>query len=266
MSTIGLIHYRVPGTFLDFVTYARDTGFESAEIMLPDVAGKDGDLPPSNARETRRIMDDHGVLPSALSAGNDFVQLEDAAIEKQVEHMKRVMAYAKEAGISVLRTEGGAPKEAVPQERWGEAIVRCLEKVIPVAEDAEIDLAIDNHGVVTNDGDLLLRVLRHVDHPRAGSNLDTMNFRWAGNDLDTIKRYYKELAPFVKHTHFKDGFGSRATYECKPLGEGELDLPYALECLREVGYDGAFTAEYEGKEEGTVGYARCYAWLRANVT
>jgi sugar phosphate isomerase/epimerase len=265
MSTIGLIHYRVPGAFEDFLRFARTVGFESAEIMLPDVAGPTGDAPAANARAVRAMMDDHGVVPSALSAHNDFVQLDPTAIDRQVEHMRRVMAYATEAGIRVLRTEGGAPKAEVPEARWQEAITRCLEKVLPLAADAQIDLAIDNHGVITNNGDLLLGVLRHFQHPRLGSNLDTMNFRWAGNDLDTIKRFYRELAPYVKHTHFKDGFGSRASYVCMPLGEGELDLPYAIQCLRQAGYDGAFTAEYEGKEEASVGYGRSYAWLTRHV-
>ena len=50
------------------------------------------------------------------------------------------------------------------------------------------------------------------------------------------------------------------------MGEGEIHLDHAVKCLKAAGYDGAWTAEYEGPEtEGQVGYEKCYHWLVANV-
>jgi sugar phosphate isomerase/epimerase len=93
-----------------------------------------------------------------------------------------------------------------------------------------------------------------------------MNYRWYGHDLDKIDHFYEILAPHVFHTHMKDGTGSRENYKGAALGEGEIHLHHALECVKKAGYDGAWTAEYEGPEaEGGVGYERCYTWLKANV-
>jgi sugar phosphate isomerase/epimerase len=50
------------------------------------------------------------------------------------------------------------------------------------------------------------------------------------------------------------------------LGDGEIHLDHVVKCLKEVGYDGAWTAEYEGLEaEGGVGYEKCYGWLKEKI-
>jgi sugar phosphate isomerase/epimerase len=154
----------------------------------------------------------------------------------------------------------------VPTGQWGDALYECFARCADFLEATGVTLAIDNHGIVTNDGDLLLGLLKRLDNPRIGSNLDTMNFRWAGHDIATCNRFYSELAPYVKHTHLKDGFGSMKEYRGQALGEGEIDLQHALESLRDANYNGVYLAEYEGKEtEGGVGYRKCFEWMKANV-
>jgi sugar phosphate isomerase/epimerase len=64
----------------------------------------------------------------------------------------------------------------------------------------------------------------------------------------------------------KDGTGSRQNYRGAALGDGEIHLDHALKCLTASGYNGAWTAEYEGPEaEGGVGYEKCYRWLQDNI-
>ena len=64
----------------------------------------------------------------------------------------------------------------------------------------------------------------------------------------------------------KDGTGSRQDYKGAVLGEGEIHLDHAVKCLQDAGYDGAWTAEYEGPEtEGGVGYEKCYRWMTMHL-
>ena len=166
----------------------------------------------------------------------------------------------------VIRTEGGWAKDEVPPEKYVEAISGCLRQCVPFIEPAGIRLAVDNHGLVTNDADLQVAIFEAVGSANVGANLDTMNYRWAGHDLAAIDRYYELIAPHVFHTHLKDGTGSRETYRGAALGEGEVHLDHAIACLRNVGYDGAWCAEYEGPETSQgVGYAKCCAWMRENL-
>jgi sugar phosphate isomerase/epimerase len=137
---------------------------------------------------------------------------------------------------------------------------------VPFLEEFQIGLAIDNHGLVTNDGGLLFALLQKVGHRLVGTNLDTMNYRWFGHDIATCDRFYAMMAPHTLHTHLKDGFGSRAEYKGTALGEGEIHLQHALDCLRQAGYQGVYCAEYEGPEaEGGVGYRKCFDWMRTHL-
>jgi sugar phosphate isomerase/epimerase len=261
----GMIHYNSPGnTFEEFIRYAADTGFDTVEVMITDVWPRDTEFDPERAREARAVLDRHGIRASALTAANDFVQLASSAIEAEVARMQQVAELALILGTDVLRTEGGRPKDEVPEERWAEAIAGCLKACLPFCQDMGIRLAVDNHGLVTNDPRVLMKALQTVDSPYAGSNLDTMNLRWWGNAVADLPAIYRDLAPYVFHTHMKDGSGARSEYRGAALGDGEIPLEAAVDALVSAGYAGVWCAEWEGKGDKGEGYAACLAWMKAN--
>jgi len=263
MAKIGVIHYNFPGfSFTDFLKYASETGYGYVELQIGDVWGENSE---SKAEEVRKEVESFGLKVSALAAGNDFVQLEEEAIKFQVDRMKQICGLAEILGTNVIRTEGGGPKASVPEERWVEAMAGCLTRCLDFAEEMDIYFAVDNHGVVTNDGDLQVELFETVGSKHVGANLDTMNYRWFGNDLKAIDRFYEIIAPYTFHSHMKDGTGSRSNYRGEALGEGEINLAYAISCLKKAGYDGVWCSEYEGREGSAIGYRKCYEYLKANV-
>jgi len=266
MAKIGVIHYNLPMlSFEEFLRYAQETGFGYVELSTRDVWEEGDDNPEAKADAVREQVAAHGLQVSALSAGNDFVLLEEGAIQTQVARMKRICGLVKRLGGNVIRTEGGALKDAVPPARHGEAIAGCLTRCREFIEPMDVYLAVDNHGLVTNDGDLELEIFQRTGSDHVGANIDTMNYRWAGHELATIDRWYEKVAPHCFHTHMKDGTGSRENYVGAALGEGEIHLAHAMDCLKKAGYDGVYCAEYEGKEDQRVGYRKCCEWLKANV-
>ena len=268
MAKIGVIHYNFPGfSFQQFLKFAADTGYGYVELQFPDICDESFKDAEQRAESVRRELASFGLKASALAAHNDFVQLDEEKIRFQVERMRRVAKLAKILDEeTVIRGEGGAPKDSVPKEKWLDAMYGCFSRCAGFADELQIGIAIDNHGLVTNDGDLLCALLRKVNHPRIGANLDTMNFRWYGHDIAVCNRFYELLAPRALHTHFKDGCGSRKDYKGAALGEGEINLQHALNCLRKAAYNGVFCAEYEGPElKDGIGYAKCCRWLQANA-
>jgi sugar phosphate isomerase/epimerase len=261
---IGIIHYNLDGfSFPQFLQFAAEAGCQSVELQLADVWGNGVDDPEKNAERLNKEIAAHGLSVSALAAHNDFVQLEEATIDSQVERMKRICGLGRILNPeAVIRAEGGAPKENVPKEKWLEAMRGCFSRCMEFLDDMKMSLAIDNHGLITNDGDLLHTLLEQLNCKRIGTNLDTMNYRWFGHDIATCNRFYELMAPHALHTHIKDGFGSRENYRGAALGEGEIDLSYALRCLEKAGYQGVYCAEYEGPEllDGA-GYRKCCQWL-----
>jgi sugar phosphate isomerase/epimerase len=275
MKKLGVIHYNWPDfSFEDFLRAAAEQGYGYVELMSKDIwpsGNYDGDLSQMReaAQKVRREVESHGLKVSALGAGNDFAQVDPEAIEQQVARMKTVCQLTRELGDeTVVRSEGGNYKEAIPEgspQVW-DAMYECFSRCTPFLDELGVSLAIDNHGYVTNEGDKFIALLDRLDHPRLGSNLDTMNFRWWGNNIATCNSYYTQLAPRVLHVHLKDGFDGRQNYKGQALGEGEVDLQHAINALNEVGYNGVFTAEYEGPEAaGGVGYAKCAQWMKENL-
>ena len=273
MAKIGVIHYNWPGfTFEEYLRFAADSGYGYVELMSPDVwpdINPDSDEAEmrDSALRVKAQVESFGLKVSALGAGNDFVQLEESAIQFEVERMRRVCVLAGVLGEqTVVRTEGGVPKDEVPAEKNWDAMAKCFSRCTPFLDEMQVGLAVDNHGFITNEGDPFIAMLKKINHPLVGANLDTMNFRWWGNSLEDCNRFYEALAPHTLHVHLKDGFDSRENYKGATLGEGEIDLPFALQCLQNAGYNGVYTAEYEGPEpENGVGYRKCADWMKANL-
>lgn len=262
----GVIHYNAPGATLEeFLDYVAETGFDCTELQCPDVWPKGSENPEKRAEEVLKLLEARNLECSALSSHNDFVVLAAEDVEYQVARMKRMGKVAQILNCNTLRTEGGAPKESVPKARWGEAMVECLKRCAEWAEPMGVRLAVDNHGIVTNNGALLHDTLQKVNSSAIGTNMDTMNYRWYGNDLDTIDEYYKMMAPYAFHTHMKDGTSFRENYVGAALGNGEIRLMNAVNALKAAGYKGPWVAEYEGRENSAIGYKKCLDWMKANI-
>ncbi len=262
----GLIHYNQPDlkTLPEFFAFAAGAGFDAVELMPNDIWAEGETNPEQKAEEVRKQVDEVGLKVCAFSAGNDFVYLEEADVAREVRRMERICGLAKILGTSVIRTEGGRPKDEVPDEQYVEAMAGCLKRCLSFIERDEIVLAVDNHGMVTNDADLQVRLYKDVNSPFVCATMDTMNYRWAGHDLDTVGRFYETVASYVRHVHIKDGTGSRGDYQGMVLGDGEIDIERAVKALKAVDYSGVWCIEYEGKE-GSVGYARCLEQLKKLV-
>jgi len=263
---LGLIHYRAPGdTTEEFLRWAAGAGFECVELRCTDLEPEGVEDTVANTKAIKALLDELDIVASGVSLGNDFVLLDDAAIAAQVERTRRLAELTLMLDCDTFRTEGGARKEAVPEEREAEAIIKSVGAHLDLCEELGIYLAIDNHGVVSNNFELQLEVFETIDSDYVGANLDTMNYRWYGYSVEELPGIYEAIAPWTLHTHMKDGHNSRPDYKGAALGDGEIPLGLAVKALRDSGYDGAFCAEYEGSEDGDTGYRKCLAWLRENI-
>lgn len=270
MAQIGLINYNLGGrTLEEVIDFAAETGFTHIEIAARDVwkdnEGQSLDEGKRRAEEVKAKLDAAGMRLSALSAGNDFLVRSGDEMERQIARLRQVLEIAKIFECDMLWADGGWAKEGVPEEKWFDLMVDGFKRLRDVVEPAGVKVALDNHGIVTNDADLQIRIFEAVGSPNLGANVDTMNYRWAGHDLETVGRFYKIIAPYAFHVHLKDGKGSRSEYVGLALGEGEIDLKGAVDALVAAGYKGVWTVEYEGRTDPLEGYRKGYEWVKANV-
>ena len=265
---IGVVHYNWPSlTFEQFLARASEIGYRYTEIQIRDIWDGKSRNGAKAAEEARTLLGKYGMQASAVAAGNDFIQPTKEELDAQIERYRYICTIVPHAGTRLLRSDGGWNRSGkVPEYEWDRMLVESFKRVADFLEELDVRVALDNHGLSTNDGEWELSLIERVGSDRIGVNVDTMNYRWFGHLLPKINHFYEILAPHVFHTHMKDGTGSRKEYKGAALGEGEIDLKHAVRSFKKAGYDGVWCAEYEGQEtEGGVGYAKCYNWLKATV-
>jgi sugar phosphate isomerase/epimerase len=271
LAEFGLIHYNFKGTLDEFLDYARDAGFRCTELPIQDIwnekEGQSFEAAKQSAARVAEMLTSRGLRASAISAGNNFLFADEKARQAQIDRLKQVCELVRIVGTSLLRIDGGSVRQGMVDDRQLHLnlIVEALLQLREFIEAEGFRLALDNHGMVTNDADFQIEIFKRVDSKNLGANVDTMNYRWAGHDMATVRSFYEKIAPYAFHTHCKDGTGCRNTYVGSALGEGEIPLAHAVKCLKDAGYKGPWVVEYEGKTDAREGYRKGLEWLKAHV-
>ena len=265
---LGATHYNWPGYDLEgFAARASEIGYRYCELQIGDIWDGESKNGEETAANTRLLFDKYGLQVAAVAAGNDFLQAASVDLDAQIERYLYVCQIVPHTGTDLVRTDGGWNRNGnVPREHWDAMLLEAFKRCAEISEKLDVRIALDNHGLSTNDGEWQLSLIERVGSRRLGVNLDTMNYRWYGHDLERIDYFFEILAPHVFHTHLKDGRGIRRNYTGAALGEGEIHLDHAIKCLQEVRYEGVWTAEYEGKESVQgAGYEKCFQWMKAHL-
>ena len=113
---------------------------------------------------------------SALSAGNDFLVRSGDEMERRIARLRQVLEIAKIFEVRHAPGRRRLGKEGVPEEKWFDLMVDGFKRLRDVVEPAGVKVALDNHGIVTNDADLQIRIFEAVGSPDLGANVDTMNY------------------------------------------------------------------------------------------
>ena len=254
VSMWSLVSYAQAGRIdtLGFVRYAAELGVQGVELL--DVFWQDQERELSQVRtELQRV----GIEVSAYAIGNDLVEPDTAERGRQVQSIRDGVDVARELGTSRLRVFSGNEKPDVQTEDGHRWIIDGLGKGAAYAAERGVTLVLENHGLFAGRADQVRRVIEEVGSPALRANLDTGNFLLVNQDPVAAVR---ELAPWAAYVHLKDfrkvrdgeqvqesyaGLdGSR--YVGTVIGAGEVDLRGVLGALRETGYDGWLSIEYEG--------------------
>jgi L-ribulose-5-phosphate 3-epimerase len=116
-----------------------------------------------------------------------------------------------------------------------------------------ITLLLENHWGFTGDAAGVLRILQDVDSPWLKVVLDTGNFNFCADPYAEMAA----LAPYAAMVHAKTYVGGGIYYTA------ELEYPRIIRLLRESGFQGYLSLEFEGKAHPEVGIPESLALLRA---
>jgi len=253
-------------TFDEFLSSAREIGFKVYELSTAPGAHKGTVcLDDAGLEEIKNKSASAGLGIYALGGYTNFVKATSEEMEAEIRKVAMYLDIAEKLRAKVIRVFGGEPNPNIPESQWVDLIVQGLKECAAEAEKKKVYLGLENHGYITNDAELELRILEKVASPFLRLTVDTSNYHWYGHDLPTIERFYKLAAPYCVHTHLKDGSarqGFRDKYISLALGEGEIPLRLFLDELFNSGYDGPLCVKYEGEEDAKIGARKGYEFLK----
>jgi sugar phosphate isomerase/epimerase len=167
--------------------------------------------------------------------------------------VKAWLGHSAALGSSVMRVFAGGQVEGAPRATAEDYVRDGLAECAKVAADCGVILALENHGGLTGDADGILALVEpFADNPWVGINLDFGNF--AENNYEQ----YQRCLPHTVTTHCK------VTHRLG--GEKErVDYRRVVRLLRDGGYDGYLSIEYEEPEDPIAGVSRFAAYLRGCI-
>ncbi len=146
------------------------------------------------------------------------------------------------ARIAVLHPS--APGRAGDGDTY-EALEASIERLLPVAEETDAVLALENIPSALGCAEPLADFVSRIDHPRLRICIDT------GHALITegenTKNAVARLAPLCAATHLHDNDGRNDTHQIP--GEGAFEWPSFFAALDAQGYAGTLALELRRKDE-----------------
>ena len=179
-----------------------------------------------------------GVAVSGSAIGNDFCHPAGTKRNEEIAQTKEWIRRASILGAPHIRVFAGnlhGNTQAEAQKLTIEALEECAE----VAGKYGVFLGLENHGGIVKKTEALLEIVKAVNSPWFGINLDTGNFY-----SDDPYRELEQCAPYAVNVQFKGAI--------HPGGEKTTvvaDYDRTFKILRAANYQGYVALEYELPED-----------------
>lgn len=175
-----------------------------------------------SGRDIHRLSSGAGLHIGAVSAHLDL-----GAADPEIAHkLTNRIRFAAACGAGILITNAGFLRDS-------ETIIRRIEQVLPLLDDLQVTLALENpgHGAGAAIYDLasgraFLKLLRH---PRLRLNYDAGNvYTYSGGMLQPGEDLRTGGVEGIGYLHLKDIKSVKADWEFCSIGTGEIDYATLL--------------------------------------
>jgi sugar phosphate isomerase/epimerase len=247
---------------------AAEIGFDAVEILERQMESTDKSAVAAIKRRALTL----GMPLCGLSTHQGFCS-PDAEIRKQnIATTIRSIELAYDLGIPTIRINTGRwgttksfdqlmadrgiepPLPGYTDEDAYPWVIGSIEECLPVAEKCGVVLGLENHWGLGRTPEGVLRIAKAVDSPWLGVTLDTGNF---------LENPYDKLALMAPHATFVQA----KTYDGGGIWYAlELDYPRIAKILRDAGYRGFISLEFEGRADWKTALPKSLALLRSAFT
>lgn len=242
-------------------------GFKSMDEALDTVAslGYDGVelaslIPYKSSSELMEVVKkakSRNLEISEVGFSQDFVTLDDEKRKERVRQTKEKIQIASECGLSIVKGLTGPypwDKNALKigvdltEGKAWQLVLDSFSDFIEVCEKYRVYFALEAcFGTLTRDYYTTKELLDSVNSKYLVTNMDPSHYNLYGNDVAwVVRRLGRDR---IKHVHLKDSVGvpreEGRDFIFPLLGEGTINWKAFFDALREIGYEGYLSAEYE---------------------
>jgi len=254
------------------VQWIKENGGEHAEISY-DLLDQ-----PQTAEALKKKAKDIGIELSSYTVGAGFIQQSRQDFEKEVARVKRQVDIAAAMGVKLMRHDAASrPAGECAIEQFDKDLPQIVDGCGMVADYAKkfgITTSVENHGYFMQASERVRLLVKKVNRQNFRTTLDVGNFLCV--DEDPIAATKNNIS-IASHIHFKDfyyrpshanpGEGWFTTLHGNFLrgsivGQGDIDIRAILKIIKDAGYNGCLSIEFEGFEECRMGSRAGMAFVK----
>lgn len=265
-------------TIYDVIDFAAEKGCEHIEFVpfyLPFVDEESKKLNYPLIDSVRDKCRSVNLEISTYSVNADIINQDPKVRESEMERIKLHIQAASRLGISRMRHDIASFRRP-----FSTNTLRNFEKEFPLMVENSrilcdyaafygIHTTLENHGFFCNGSDRILRILEAVNRPSMRLTLDVGNFLCVDEYSEGA---VKKCLPYTEIIHLKDFYirdksklpGQTEMFNCDNgswfetlggkmlrgsiLGQGDLDIWTIVKMIKNSGFDGYVSLEFEGME------------------
>lgn len=264
---------------LGISTYSLHAAFSSGELDLAgvletiaDLGAEHAEIVPlgidlTNSPDLVQIIADtaakRGLELSGYAIGANFSGLAEEERRAEIERVKREVEVCAALGIKRMRHDVASSSDLSIAHFLAELpqLAEACREIADYAAPHGITTSVENHGYFIQHSDRVQALVHAVGRDNFRTTLDVGNFLCADENPLTAAANNAGLASMV---HVKDFYVRPASLQPGEgwfpssggswlrgaiVGHGDIDIPGALRIIRNSGYDGYISIEFEGMEE-----------------
>lgn len=265
VATYSFWHFRGPRVPIeDCIDQAAEMGFDGVEILHRQMTEESNGY----LQMLKRRAFVNGLDLCGFATHQGFLYADATRRQENIDHTIHCIELAYELGIPTMRVNTGRwgtigdfdelmknrgiePNLPDVTDEQGYAwVIECLEECLPTAEKRGVVLGLENHWGLGRTPEGVLRIVSAIDSPWLRVTLDTGNF------LEDPYDKLAMLAPQAVLLQAKTYYGEGEWYTL------DLDYPRIAAIMRQAGFGGYISLEFEGKEDPRTAVPKSLALLR----
>jgi sugar phosphate isomerase/epimerase len=256
---------------LDFINWAKSAGLKYVELVSYYMEKE------KNLDEVISLLKKTDIKVSCYTILTDFTVSSD----KSAEELRRDLNVAKKIKAPFVRVIAGEQNPDVKSAK--ENIIRGLGEAARMAAALDITLILENVGKYSGHSTQIKALLNEVGHDSLRANFDTANSLLFREDPE---KALANFLPYTAYVHFKDLVSEKdpnfetilrrdegrvqkssdnVRFTGITAGEGIVPLSSLMKKIKESGYKGFVSIEYEGTGDSRKDTEASLEYLRSMI-